>query len=126
MGGGFALLFAVRAPLGATANFYGEVPAEASELRGICPVLGSFGGQDRMFGPKAALLERHLSELGVEHDVKVYPHAGHSFMSRNEGLLARLGAVGPMRVAYDPAAAEDSWQRIEAFFGRHLGTAAGA
>lgn len=123
MGGGFALLFAVRAPLGATANFYGEVPDDAAALRGTCPVLGSFGGQDRVFGQKAAVLERHLSELGVDHDVKVYPDAGHSFMSRNEGLLAKLGAFGPMRVAYDPAAAEDSWRRIEAFFGRHLGGA---
>lgn len=121
MGGGFALLFAVRAPLGATANFYGEVPAEASELRGVCPVLGSFGGRDRMFGPKGALLERHLGELGVEHDVKVYPDAGHSFVNRQDGLLATIGAWGPLRVGYDPVAAEDAWRRVEAFFGRHLG-----
>ena len=58
--------------------------------------------------------------------MKVYPEAGHSFMNRTDGLLARLGAMGPMRVAYDPAAAEDSWRRIESFFGRHLGDGSGA
>src|SRR2546427_12400965 len=41
MGGGFALLYAVRAPLGAAATFYGDVPTTADELRGVCPVIGS-------------------------------------------------------------------------------------
>jgi carboxymethylenebutenolidase len=59
--------------------------------------------------------------MGVDHDVKIYEHAGHSFMSHNRGLLASIGKIGPMKVAYNPEAAEDSWKRIEAFFGRHLG-----
>jgi carboxymethylenebutenolidase len=120
MGGGFALLFAVRAPLGAAATFYGDVPKSADKLRGICPVLGGYGASDRLFARQGKRLERLLAELGVDHDVKIYDGAGHSYMSRHEGVLATMAAWGPMRVGYNPAAAEDSWARIEAFFARHL------
>jgi len=121
LGGGFALLYAARAPVGVAATFYGQVPKSAQELRGVCPVLGSYGGRDRIFAPQAERLERHLTELGVEHDVEVYPDAGHSFVSRHTGLFATLGAFGPMKVGFEPGAAEDSWRRVRAFFGRHLG-----
>ncbi|MDE2297146.1 MAG: dienelactone hydrolase family protein, partial [Burkholderiales bacterium] len=39
MGGGFALMYAARAPLGVAATFYGDVPKNADPLRGMCPVL---------------------------------------------------------------------------------------
>jgi carboxymethylenebutenolidase len=52
--------------------------------------------------------------------MKVYPEAGHSFMSEHKGLMARLNSRGPMKVGFDAEAAEDSWQRVEAFFARHL------
>jgi carboxymethylenebutenolidase len=120
MGGGFALLYAARAPVGVAATFYGEVPKSKDALEGICPVLGSFGGRDRIFGPQAKRLERLLTELDVEHDVKVYADAGHSFMSQHTGLMASLGAWGPMKIGYDPAASEDSWKRVAEFFARHL------
>jgi carboxymethylenebutenolidase len=121
MGGGFALLYALRAPLGVAATFYGAAPKTAKELEGVCPVLGSFGGRDRVFAPHGRRLERMLSDLGVPHDVRVYADAGHSFMSHHSGVFARLSAYGPMKVGYNAAAAEDSWQRIEAFFREHLG-----
>jgi len=121
MGGGFALMFAVRAPLGAVATFYGDVPKTPEQLRGVCPVLGGFGADDRIFAPQGRRLEKLLTEMGVEHDVKIYDGAGHSFMSHNTGLLASIGKMSPMKAAYDPKAADDSWKRIEAFFARHLG-----
>lgn len=120
MGGGFALLYAVRAPLGAAAVFYGAVPKDPEALRGVCPVVASFGGRDAVFRPHAERLQRALAQLGVEHDIKVYPEAGHSFMSKHRGLSARLFAYGRMRIGYHPDAAEDSWRRIEAFFAKHL------
>jgi carboxymethylenebutenolidase len=121
MGGGFALLYATRAPLQAAGAFYGEVPKTVEELRGVCPVLGGFGGRDRIFAPQAARLERHLTELGVPHDVKTYPDAGHSFMSKHEpGVMTTLGAWGPMAAGFDAEAEADSWRRLEAFFGEHL------
>ncbi len=121
MGGGFALLYAVRAPLGVAATFYGDVPKSADQLRGVCPVLGGYGERDKMFAGQGKRLERLLTELGVAHDVKLYSGAGHSYMSRHGGVLAKLAARGPMRVGYNAAAAEDSWKRIESFFASHLG-----
>jgi carboxymethylenebutenolidase len=121
MGGGFALMLAARAPLGVAATFYGDVTKTAEQLRGVCPVLGGYGGQDKIFAAHGRRLEKLLTEMGVDHDVKIYDDAGHSFMSRNTGFLASIGKIGPMKVAYNPGAAEDSWKRIEAFFGRHLG-----
>jgi carboxymethylenebutenolidase len=121
MGGGFALLYAVRAPVGATAPFYGDVPKGIDKLRGVAPVCASFGGLDRMFAAKAPMLERHLSELGVPHDVKVYSGAGHSFMSQHSiGPLQRVVAAGPMKVGFNAEAAEDAWRRVLDFFAEHL------
>lgn len=120
MGGGMALLFAVRAPLGAAAVFYGEVPKDAHELEGVCPVVAGYGGRDRLFGRNGRRLARHLQLLGVPNDVVTYPSAGHSYMSDHRGVLAKLGAWGPMRVGFSPAAAEDSWRRVAAFFAEHL------
>jgi carboxymethylenebutenolidase len=62
-----------------------------------------------------------LTKLGVEHDLKIYPGVGHSFLNDvpvGPGPLPqvmRIANVGPK-----PAAAADAWQRIEAFFAAHL------
>jgi carboxymethylenebutenolidase len=122
MGGGYALLYATRAPLSVAGAFYGEVPKTVDGLRGICPVLGGFGGRDRIFAPQGERLERLLTELGVPNDVKIYPQAGHSFMSHHPpGAMTTLGAWGPMAAGFDPDAEADSWRRIEAFYREHLG-----
>jgi carboxymethylenebutenolidase len=63
-------------------------------------------------------LEAALTALGVPHDVKVYPEAGHSFMSPKPAAMAPLTALA--RLQYDKGAAEDAWQRIFAFFGTYL------
>jgi len=121
MGGGFALLYAMRAPLGAAAVFYGEVPKTAEELGSVCPVVAGYGGRDRLFAGQGRRLEEHLKQLGVPHDVRIYPAAGHSYMSRHTGVLATLAAHGPMAVGFDAEAEADSWARVEAFFRAHLG-----
>jgi carboxymethylenebutenolidase len=54
----------------------------------------------------------------VPHDVKVYPEAGHSFMSPKPAAMAPLTKLA--RLKYDREAAEDAWQRIFAFFGQYL------
>ena len=121
MGGGYALMYAIRAPLKVAANFYGDVPRTPEQLHGVCPVIGSFGRNDRMFAPQGERLEKLLSQMNVPHDVKIYEGAGHSFMSHNSGVLATIGRYGPMKAEYKHDAAEDSWKRIEAFFNQHLG-----
>jgi len=119
MGGGFALMCAPRAGYGAAAVNYGVVPDDAEAvLAGACPVVASYGARDLMGVAPPERLGRALDALGVPHDLKVYPQAGHSFMS------PKPAAVGPLvtlaRTAYDKDAAEDAWQRIFAFFGQHL------
>jgi len=121
MGGGFALAYGVISDVGVAATFYGDVPATAADLDGVCPVVGGYGGRDRVFAGQGRRLDGLLGQLGVDHDVKIYADAGHSFMNRHQpGLVARFGAVSPMHVGYDEDAAADSWDRMLTFFGRCL------
>jgi carboxymethylenebutenolidase len=119
MGGGFALLGATRG-FHASAPNYGPLPARLDDdLRGACPIVASYGGRDRGFAGTAAELEGALTRLGVEHDVKEYPDAGHSFLNRhNFGPLTPLLRVAG--VGHHGPSAEDAWGRILAFFARHL------
>jgi carboxymethylenebutenolidase len=121
-GGGFALIAGSEGGFSAAAVNYGEVPESREPLDGLCPVVASYGGRDRMFGREMAeRLEGHMEALGVPRDVKVYDQAGHSFFNQHEGWqgwLARLPT--PMSVGYDEAAAEDGWRRMLAFFSEHV------
>src|SRR6266576_3673719 len=94
-GGGFALVAGAQQPgFSAAAVNYGMVPSDRSELDGVCPVVASYGARDRMVGRKMAeQLERHLSALGVPHDVKTYENVGHSFFSEVDGWQGRLARV---------------------------------
>jgi carboxymethylenebutenolidase len=124
MGGGFALTYAAqRGGLRAASVNYGTVPRDKAALTTVCPVVGSYGAKDKPFLGHAKRLERHLGELAIEHDVKIYDGVGHSFM--NDLSLSSPGWMlkmpNPMSAAYDEAAAEDAWARIFAFFREHLG-----
>lgn len=120
MGGGFALALAPKG-FDASAPFYGILPRQIdAAMEGTCPVVASFGKKDpslRGAGPK---LEKVLQDKGVEHDVKVYPDAGHSFANdMGSGVLPTV-----MRIAgfgYHRESAEDAFERVFTFFGDHLG-----
>jgi carboxymethylenebutenolidase len=119
MGGGFALLTAPRG-FDVSAPNYGPLPDDLDDaLQGACPVVASYGGRDRSLPGAAEKLEAALTRLGVEHDVREYPAAGHSFLNRHNGgplvPLARIGGVG-----YHHPSAEDAWGRILRFFDTHL------
>jgi carboxymethylenebutenolidase len=121
MGGGFALYWAARGGLQVCAPFYGEVPESSATLRRVCPVVASFGELDGPFLAHARRLEKHLAELGVPHDLKIYPGVGHAFMNdHGGGPLAALAKRLPMHAAYDEPTAEDAWRRMLAFFRQHL------
>jgi carboxymethylenebutenolidase len=96
------------------------VPADAeSALAGACPIVASFGGRD--FGPAKTFperLSRALVTLEIAHDVKSYPGSGHRFMSQASGVGAVFARVTGM--TYQRADAQDSWERIYAFFTRYL------
>jgi len=120
MGGGFALLLATRGRIPVAGVYYGDTrPRE--ELAKACPIVGGYGGKDRMFGEKGRKLIRTLDELGIENDLKVYDDAGHSYMSEGAPFdtLAKLSRP-LMHVQYNERAAEDSWPRMLAFFDRFL------
>ncbi|TFC90753.1 dienelactone hydrolase family protein [Cryobacterium sp. TMT3-29-2] len=122
MGGGFALAAATRGFDAASVN-YGRLPKQLDDaLAGACPIVGSFGATDTSLRGAAATLEASATRLGIAHDVKEYPGAGHAFLNDAESgpvalrfLLKRILGAGP-----NPVAAADAWQRIEAFFGEHL------
>jgi carboxymethylenebutenolidase len=99
----------------------------ADFLQGACPIVGSFGGKDTMLRGAATRLDQALTTVGVEHDVKEYPEAGHGFINNHAGagekepfLLAVMARFMP-GLGYNEAAAQDARRRIAAFFGAHLG-----
>ncbi|HLI73412.1 MAG TPA: dienelactone hydrolase family protein [Acidimicrobiales bacterium] len=120
MGGGFALACAGQGRYDVVAPNYGPVPRHAERvLQEACPVVGSYGGDDWMLRGHARRLEAALVRAGVDHDVKEYPGASHSFMSRHTtGFATAMDRV--LQTRYSPEAADDAWARILAFFERRL------
>jgi carboxymethylenebutenolidase len=121
-GGRQSVLAACRLDLDAAVDCYGafvvgEVP-EGYALRVTnllpdlpnlsAPLLGLFGALDQHPSPEqVAELGRILTEQGSDFEFHSYEDAGHGFFAVN-------------RPAYNVAAATDGWDRIAAFFGKHL------
>lgn len=73
-----------------------------------CPLLGLFGNDDRFPSPAHVdELARLLAGHGKQFEFHRYDDAGHGFFAVN-------------RPGYRVAAANDGWERITGFFGRHL------
>ncbi|MFT3927850.1 MAG: dienelactone hydrolase family protein [Myxococcales bacterium] len=119
MGGGFATLLATRQKLGAAAVFYGDIrPSE--ELKNACPIVGGYGGKDKAYRSKGEKLKQRLTQYGIPNDIAIYPDAVHSYMNRGVSPLMAALIRPVLTVAYNEAAAEDSWSRMLGFFGEHL------
>lgn len=123
MGGGFALVAASRGFDVSSVN-YGQLPRDLdAAVREACPVVASYGGRDAASRGSAAKLEAALARHGIDHDVKEYPDAGHSFLNDAEvgprplrPLMRRVAGAGP-----EPESAADAWRRIEDFFAEQIG-----
>jgi carboxymethylenebutenolidase len=110
MGGRISFLTAAALPdkIAAAAPFYGGgIPVDrTSGLK--APVLAFFGDDDA-FIPMDAVhaLEAEAKKQGKNVETVVYPKAPHGFFC-NE------------RDSYRPEAAKDSWEKLKAFFAKHL------
>jgi len=121
-GGRQSFLAACSLQLDAAVDCYGAcivnappegMPLKVQPIVGLskdlsCPLLGLFGADDKYPAPEeTAELSEVLDGLGKEHEFHTYDGAGHAFFSVN-------------RAAYRVEAANDGWDKIWAFYGRHL------
>jgi carboxymethylenebutenolidase len=126
LGGGFALLLAAEHRFDAASVNYGPVPTDVfseETFRSACPVVGSYGAKDPGNRGAGDRLERTLTAVGVDHDVKTYPDAGHAFMNDHDSAdLPALLAVLTRLTGnpYSEACESDARRRIVDFFDRHL------
>jgi carboxymethylenebutenolidase len=129
MGGGFALMLAPRRGFSAASVNYGGLTKDSERaLPHACPIVGSYGARDRWPGVRGVpdRLEPALTAAGIDHDIKVYPDAGHGFLNHHDPVelpiwvkvLAKLTAAG-----YHEPSTRDARRRIIAFFRTHLGEA---
>jgi carboxymethylenebutenolidase len=124
LGGGFALLLATTGAYGASSVNYGTVPDDAmTRLADACPVVASYGAKDRSLRDAPQQLRRALAAHGIEHDLRVYPDAGHSFLNkhgRGEMPVWALVMGKLVNAGYHQPSAVGARQRIIAFFDAHL------
>ena len=109
MGGSFAIAWAAGDDrLQAIAPFYAQNPRPFEAVQRLCPVVGSYPGNDFTAG-MGRRLDRALDDADIEHDIVVYPGARHSFFNDRNPR------------SHDPAASEDAWRRTLGYFERFLG-----
>ena len=121
-GGRQSVLAACSLPLDAAVDCYGAfvvgTPPEGFPLKVTalvertpdltCPLLGLFGNDDSFPSPEQVdELEAALKAADKPYEFHRYDGAGHAFFTVD-------------RTAYRPEAAVDGWQRIFAFYGKHL------
>lgn len=108
MGGSLAIAWSCTDNrLKAIAPYYATNPKPKEALKRLCPVVGSYPGSD-LTAKHGQQLDITLDEYGIAHDIKIYPGAKHAFCNQDRTK------------AYNHDAAEDSWERVLAFFGEHI------
>jgi len=110
MGGWASMLAACNLPLAAAISYYGGGMVNPRPGIGFtplldqfnairCPLLLVYGGQDSSIPPDdIQAVQAKLTALGKNHEVEIYPNAGHGFFCED-------------RAAYHRASAEESWVR---------------
>lgn len=110
-GGRMSLVLGIRRPLNAVCTFYGGgMQTIFDQMHNLhAPVLGLFGDADQSI-PVGTVeqFDKLLGELGLEHEVIVYPNSGHAFFRDSDTNV------------YKPEASKDAWERVKKFFAKHL------
>jgi len=120
IGGSVAFLLGCQPGVNVAAPNYAKAPS-VDRLARSCPVVASYGGRDRVFAREAAKATAGLAAAAVEHDVHLYPDAGHSFMNQADNHKVMKALTRPvLSVGFRRDDAEDAWTRIGGFFNRYL------
>ena len=111
-GGRMSLALSTTRPLDAVCTFYGGgMQTIFDQLRANlkAPVLGFFGDADVSI-PAGTVEEfdKLLDDVGVEHEVIMYPNSGHAFFRDSDPSV------------YIPEASKDAWERVKKFFQKNL------
>jgi carboxymethylenebutenolidase len=111
-GGRMSLTLSTMRPLNAVCTFYGGgMQTVFDQLRAnlTAPVLGFFGDADVSI-PAGTVEEfdKLLDDVGVEHEVIMYPNSGHAFFRDSDPSV------------YKPEASKDAWERVKKFFAKNL------
>lgn len=110
-GGRMSLALALRRPVDAVCMFYGggmqQLFDQLDRLK--APLLGLFGDKDQSI-PVGTVeqFDKLLDQVGVEHEIIVYPNSGHAFFRDRDPSV------------FKPEAAQDAWERVTKFFSEHL------
>lgn len=108
LGGSLAIAWACTDNrLKAIAPYYAQNPKPQEAMKRLCPVVGSYPGKDFTTKP-GQQLDLLLDQFGVTHDIKIYSDAKHSFCNEDRSS------------SYNHDVAEDSWERVQAFFSEHI------
>ena len=121
-GGGFALVMGLSPDIKASAPYYGTCPSFFKKVEQSCPVIASYGGKDLTMKTQIKPLKRALEDANIEHEVNIYPNAGHSYMvkQKERSIASKLMQISPMRISYKKDEAEESWEKMLAFFTKHV------
>jgi carboxymethylenebutenolidase len=111
-GGRMSLSLSTVRPLNAVCTFYGgQMQTIFDRLRANlkAPVLGLFGDADQSIpAGTVAEFDKLLDDVGVEHEVIMYPNSGHAFFRDSDPNV------------YKPEAAQDAWEKVKKFFAKNL------
>lgn len=114
-GGSWSLNMAMLFPdeLDAAVIYYGQVIADEEKLGPMdVPILGLFGAEDKGISVESVrAFEATLARLRKNHEIQIYPGAGHAF-------------ANPTRTRYNAEVADDAWQRTLEFLGQNLSAGA--
>ena len=109
-GGTYSFGLAAQQPeLAAAVPFYGHGEQYIDKFADInCPVLAFYGEQDESLNAHIPQIEKAMKDNGKRFSYRVYPEAKHAFFNDTNPLT------------YNPAAAEDAWDRMLDFLKQNL------